>query len=58
MNLFTLLDQAAIRFPQRGAIHVGHEQFATYEELRSRALRLAGGLRSRYRLGDRVAILS
>jgi acyl-CoA synthetase (AMP-forming)/AMP-acid ligase II len=58
MNLFTLLDQAAIRFPRRGAIHAGREQVATYQELRSRALRLAGGLRSRYRLGDRIAISS
>ncbi|MGE5169306.1 MAG: AMP-binding protein [Rudaea sp.] len=58
MNLYTLLDQAANRFPERGAIYVGHERVATYAELRARALRLAAGLRSRYRFGDRVAIVS
>jgi acyl-CoA synthetase (AMP-forming)/AMP-acid ligase II len=58
MNLFTLLDQAATRFPQRGAIYVGHEPVVTYTELRSRALRLGGGLRSRYGAGDRIAIVS
>jgi acyl-CoA synthetase (AMP-forming)/AMP-acid ligase II len=58
MNLFTLLDQAATRFPQRGAVYVGHEPVVTYAELRSRALHLAGGLRSRYGAGDRIAIVS
>jgi acyl-CoA synthetase (AMP-forming)/AMP-acid ligase II len=58
MNLFTLLDQAAMRFPERGAVYIGDEQFAAYAELRSRALRLAAGLRDRHRVGDRIAIVT
>jgi acyl-CoA synthetase (AMP-forming)/AMP-acid ligase II len=58
MNLFSLLDQAARRFPDHGAVYTGTERVSTYAELRSRALRLAGGLRRRFGAGDRIAIAS
>jgi acyl-CoA synthetase (AMP-forming)/AMP-acid ligase II len=58
MNLFSLLDHAARRFPQRPAIFVGSVQTLTYEQLRARALSFANVLRQRYTAGDRVAIVS
>src|ERR1700681_1370138 len=58
MNLFSLLDQAARRFPDHGAVYTGTERVSTYAKLRSRALRLAGGLRRRFGAGDRIAITS
>src|ERR1700693_4058255 len=58
MNLFSLLDQVARRFPDHGAVYTGTEQVSTYAELRSRAVRLAGGLRRRFGAGDRIAIAS
>ena len=58
MNLFSLLDQAARRFPDHGAVHLGTEQVLTYAELRTRSLRLAHALRERYAIGDRIAIAS
>jgi len=58
MNLFSLLDQAALRFPHHGAVFFGERQIATYAELRERALRLAAALGGRYRPGDRIAIVS
>ncbi|MBP2293680.1 AMP-binding protein [Azospirillum rugosum] len=58
MNLFSLLDQAATRFPNNGAVFRGTEQVHSFAELRSRALRLAAALRERGRPGDRIAIVS
>ena len=58
MNLFSLLDQAAVRFPRHGAVYVGTQQVLDYAELRLRALRFAGGLHRRSRAGDRIAIAS
>ena len=58
MNLFSLLDQAAARFPGHGAVYVGTEPLLNYAALRLQALRLASGLRRRYRFGDRIAIAS
>jgi acyl-CoA synthetase (AMP-forming)/AMP-acid ligase II len=58
MNLFTLLDQAARRFPQHGAVFSGASQVLTYAELRARSLQMATGLRGKLRAGDRVAIAS
>ncbi|BBZ11281.1 AMP-binding protein [Mycobacterium branderi] len=55
MNLFTILDQTAIRFPDRGAVYHGERLFCTWHELRERALRLAGSLRA---AGARIAIAS
>ena len=58
MNLFTLLDHAARRFPQQGAVYQGTRLVQRYGELRERALRLAGGLRRLGLAGERVAIAS
>ncbi len=58
MNLFALLDQAAQRFPDRGAVFHGQSRCSTWSELRDRALRLAGALRERYPAGARIAIAS
>jgi fatty-acyl-CoA synthase len=41
VNLFSVLDQAATRFGERGAVYRGTEQLHTFAELRDRALRLA-----------------
>jgi fatty-acyl-CoA synthase len=45
VNLFALLDQAAARFGDRGAVYLGERQRLTWAELRERAMRLAGSLR-------------
>jgi len=58
MNLYNLLDQAAIRFPEHGAVYVGSDLHLTYTELRNRALRLAAALRSCYGPAARIAIAS
>ena len=58
MNLFVLLEQAALRFPRHAAVCVGDDIVLDYAELASRALRLGGALRERYREGDRVAIVT
>lgn len=56
MNLFTLLDQTATRFGDRGAVYSGERQVCTWAELRGRALRLAGALRGEP--GRRIAVVS
>jgi len=58
MNLFVLLEQAALRFPGHPAVCVGTDVSLVYAELASRALRLGAGMRERYREGDRVAIVT
>ncbi len=58
MNLFTLLDQAASRFGDRGAVYHGERQVATWRELRERALRLAMSLRAHGGAGARIAVAS
>lgn len=58
MNLFSLLDQTATRYPDHGAVFNGTEQVLNWHQLRSRALRLAAGFRKRCRAGDRVALVS
>ncbi len=58
MNLFSLLDQAATRFPNDGAVFRGTDQVHSFAELRSRALRIAAALREHGRPGDRVAIVA
>src|SRR5690349_9577946 len=58
MNLFSLLEQSAIRFPRHGAVFAGTEQVLDYDTLRARALSLAAALRRRCGDGDRVAIVS
>lgn len=57
LNLFVLLDQAAARFGDRGAVYHGEHQVLTWAELRERALRLAGSLRG-LGPGARVAVAS
>ncbi len=57
MNLFVLLDQAAARFGDRGAVFHGERQLLTWAELRERALRLAASLRG-LGPGARIAVAS
>ena len=58
MNMFALLDQAATRFADRGAVYSGTKQVATWTELRDRALRLAASLRASAEPGARIAVAS
>src|ERR1700676_3370260 len=58
MNVFVLLEQAARRFPDKGAVYVGEQLYGTYREIHQRSLAIAAGLRSRANVGARVAIAS
>ncbi len=58
LNLFALLDQAAARFGDRGAVYCGERQLCTWRELRDRALRLATSVRQIAGPGARIAIAS
>jgi acyl-CoA synthetase (AMP-forming)/AMP-acid ligase II len=58
VNLFALLDQAAQRFPDLGAVYHGRQRCCTWAQLRDRALRLAGSIRQLYPTGARIAIAS
>ena len=58
LNLFTVLDQAAARFPDRGALYDGERRLCTWLELRERALRIATTLRAQHDAGARIAIAS
>lgn len=58
MNLFSILDQTAARLPDRDVVFRGVEPLWSFAGLRSRALRIAGGLRRIGRPGDRVAIVT
>lgn len=58
MNLFGLLDQAASRHADRGAVFVGSRQLHTWAQLRDRALRLAATIRSAHPAGSRIAVAS
>jgi acyl-CoA synthetase (AMP-forming)/AMP-acid ligase II len=53
--MFALLDSAATRFGERGAVYRGRTQLHTWKELRERASRLAAGLGPP---GSRIAIAS
>ena len=55
MNLFGLLDQAADRFGDRGAVFCGERQAHTRSELRERALRMASTFGAP---GTRIAVAS
>ena len=57
MNLFTLLDQAAARFGERGAVYHGERLLHTWRELADRAGRLATSLRA-HGPGARIVIAS
>jgi acyl-CoA synthetase (AMP-forming)/AMP-acid ligase II len=58
MNLFTLLEHAALRFPAHGAVFHGERLVQRYADLRRRALMLAAGLRGLGLSAERVAIAS
>ncbi|HZN82902.1 MAG TPA: AMP-binding protein [Mycobacterium sp.] len=58
MNLFALLDQAADRFGDRGALYLGEQQRSTWSELRDRALRLATSISRLDPSGARIAVAS
>jgi fatty-acyl-CoA synthase len=58
LNLFALLDQAAARFGERGAVYCGECQVHTFRELRDRALRLGASIRQSHKPGARIAIAS
>lgn len=58
MNVFAVLDQAAARFGDRGAVFLGERQLLTWAQLRDRVLRLATSLKSLGDLGTRVAVAS
>ncbi len=58
MNLFTILDQAAARFPGHGALYRGERRLCTWLELRDRALRIATAIRAQRTAGTRIAIAS
>ena len=58
MNVFAVLQQAAQRFPDRGAVYHGDRRCNTWRELRSRALHLAGSIRQHCPAGARIAIAS
>lgn len=55
VNLFALLDQAASRFGDRGAVYHGERQRQTWAQLRERSLRLAASLGTP---GTRIAVAS
>jgi fatty-acyl-CoA synthase len=57
LNLFELLDQAAARHGDRGAVYLGERQLHTWGELRERVLRLASSMRE-LGAGARVAVAS
>ncbi len=57
LNLFALLDQAAARHGDRGALYHGKRQLHTWRELRERVLRLASSIRQ-LGAGARVAVAS
>ncbi|MEQ1805491.1 MAG: AMP-binding protein [Burkholderiaceae bacterium] len=56
MNVFSLLDQTARRFAQRGAVYVGAQVVQSFAELRQRSLRFASALRKRYPAASRVVV--
>jgi fatty-acyl-CoA synthase len=58
LNLFTVLDHAAARFPDRGALYLGDQALCTWRELRDRALRIAATIRAGAGPGARIAIAS
>jgi fatty-acyl-CoA synthase len=58
LNLFAVLDQAASRFPDRGALYHGERRLCTWLELRERALRIATTIRAQDTPGARIAIAS
>ncbi len=58
MNLFALLDQTAARHGDRGAVYLGTRELHTWQQLRDRALCLAGSIRGAHPAGTRIAVAS
>lgn len=58
LNLFALLDQAAARLGDRGAVYSGEQQRHTWAQLRDRALRLAASFGGLSAPGARIAVAS
>ncbi|MBV9320293.1 MAG: acyl--CoA ligase, partial [Mycobacterium sp.] len=58
VNLFALLDQTALRLPDRGAVYHGEDRFCTWRALRERSLRLTSSIRHQCPAGARIAIAS
>ncbi len=58
MNLFALLDQAAARFGDAGAVYRGEHQHSTWSQLRDRTLRLATSMKQLGPPGARIAVAS
>ncbi|OBC06706.1 AMP-dependent synthetase [Mycobacterium sp. 852013-50091_SCH5140682] len=58
MNLFDVLEQAAARFGDRGAVFCGERRLSTWSQLRERALRLAASLQRHAERGSRIAVAS
>jgi acyl-CoA synthetase (AMP-forming)/AMP-acid ligase II len=58
MNVFSLLEQSARRFADRGAVYVGCEFVQSYAELQRRSLRFGSALRRRHPAASRIAIAS
>ncbi|OBB81336.1 AMP-binding protein [Mycolicibacterium peregrinum] len=58
MNTFVVLDQAADRFGDDGAVFLGERQVHTWAQLRDRVLRLATTLKALGDRGTRIAVAS
>ncbi|OBB24765.1 AMP-dependent synthetase [Mycolicibacterium peregrinum] len=58
MNTFVVLDQAADRFGDHGAVFLGERQVHTWAQLRDRVLRLATTLKALGDRGTRIAVAS
>lgn len=58
MNVFAVLDQAADRFGDRGAVFLGEHQLHTWAQLRDRVLRFATTLKTLGDRGTRIAVAS
>lgn len=58
MNTFAVLDQAADRFGDHGAVFLGERQVHTWAQLRDRVLRLATTLKALGDRGTRIAVAS
>lgn len=56
MNVFTLLDQTARRYPDHVAVYRGDREMWTYDALLRRSLALAAGLLADGARGDRVVV--
>ncbi len=58
MNLFSVLEHSARRFPDRAAIYQGSTKVRNYAELYQRALAFSTTLRKMFPAGSRIAVAS